>query len=185
MRADLTSRGYRFQSKSDTELVIHLTDRLGLAGALPCLRGEFAFALYERQQDRLTLVRDRFGVKPLYWAKIDGGLVFGSEIKVLLAHPALQARFSSEGLYHQLMQTMVPGSTCFEGIYAVAPGQTVTAQRQDGELLIRTDTYWDLNFPLFHERDSHRNETDYIEEFRAHFVEAIQLRLEADVPVAC
>ena len=185
LRADLTSRGYRFHSKSDTELVIHLTDRLGLAGALPCLRGEFAFALYERQQDRLTLVRDRFGVKPLYWAKIDGGLVFGSEIKVLLAHPALQARFSSEGLYHQLMQTMVPGTTCFEGIYAVAPGQTVTVHRQAGELLIRTDTYWDLNFPLSHERDSHRSETDYIEEFRAHFVEAIQLRLEADVPVAC
>lgn len=185
LRADLTSRGYQFQSKSDTELVIHLTDRFGIDGALPCLRGEFAFALYEQQQDRLTLVRDRFGIKPLFWARIPGGFVFGSEIKVILAHPEIKARFSSEGLYHQLMQTVVPGTTCFEGIYAVEPGQKVVVQRREGELIVRKESYWDLDFPLKDERDIHRNENDYIEEFRAHFVEAIQLRLEADVPVAC
>ncbi|NEQ55615.1 MAG: asparagine synthetase B, partial [Leptolyngbya sp. SIO3F4] len=115
LRADLTSRGYQFVTKSDTELVLHLTERLGLAGALPLLRGEFAFALYERDHERLTLVRDRFGVKPLYWTMTDKGLVFGSEIKVLFAHPAVRRAFSSTGLYHQLMQTMVPGTTCFEG----------------------------------------------------------------------
>ncbi|MEM1279283.1 MAG: asparagine synthase (glutamine-hydrolyzing) [Cyanobacteria bacterium P01_H01_bin.152] len=185
LRADLASRGYRFKTKSDTELVMHLTDRFGLDGALPCLRGEFAFALYERQQDRLTLVRDRFGVKPLYYAPIPEGLVFGSEIKVVLAHPAVKARFASEGLYHQLMQTMVPGTTCFEGIYAVEPGQKITVQRRAGKLIRHQEQYWDLDFPLQGERDLHRSETDYIEEFRAHFVEAIQLRLEADVPVAC
>ncbi|MDB9528835.1 asparagine synthase (glutamine-hydrolyzing) [Oscillatoria sp. CS-180] len=185
LRADLASRGYQFQTKSDTELVLHLTERFGIDEALPCLRGEFAFALYERQQDRLTLVRDRFGIKPLYWTQTATGFVFGSEIKVLLAHPDVKARFSSAGLYHQLMQTMVPGTTCFEGIYAVAPGQKVVVQRREGELTIKTDQYWDLDFPHKGERDSHRTEADYIEEFRAHFVEAIQLRLEADVPVAC
>ena len=185
LRADLTSRGYQFQTKSDTELVMHLTDRFGLDSALHCLRGEFAFALYERQQDRLTLVRDRFGIKPLYYAQIPSGIVFGSEIKVVLAHPEVRARFSSEGLYHQLMQTMVPGTTCFEGIFAVEPGQKIIVQRHDGELIIRRQQYWDLDFPVKGDRDTHRSETDYIEEFRAHFVESIQLRLEADVPVAC
>lgn len=64
----------------NSELVLHLTDRLGLEAALPHLRGEFAFAVYERSADRLTLVRDRFGVKPLYWTLTPNGLVFGSEI---------------------------------------------------------------------------------------------------------
>ncbi|NEQ32366.1 MAG: asparagine synthase (glutamine-hydrolyzing) [Leptolyngbya sp. SIO4C5] len=184
LRADLTSRGYQFATKSDTELVLHLTERLGLSEALPHLRGEFAFALYERDAERLTLVRDRFGVKPLYWTMTDAGLVFGSEIKVLFAHPAVQRRFAAAGLYHQLMQTMVPGTTCFEGIQAVQPGQKVICQRRQGRLQVQTQTYWDLDFP--HQGDRPQlSEQEYIETLRHHFVEAIQLRLEADVPVAC
>lgn len=184
LRADLTSRGYQFRTKSDTELVLHLTERLGLERALDHLRGEFAFALYEKQQDRLTLVRDRFGIKPLYWTLTPEGLVFGSEIKVVLAHPAVQAHFSATGLYHQLMQTMVPGTTCFEGIQAVQPGQQVIVQRRNGALQIHTHQYWDLDFPLLGDRPQ-RSDEDCIEELRQRFVEAIQLRLEADVPVAC
>ncbi len=184
LRADLASRGYQFRTKSDTELVLHLTDRFGLDGALPHLRGEFAFVLYEKQQDRLTLVRDRFGVKPLYWTMTPVGLVFGSEIKVLLAHPAVQAQFSSAGLYHQLMQTMVPGTTCFEGIHAVEPGQQVVVQRRNGSLTVHTHQYWNLDFPVVGDRPQ-RSDQDCIEELRQRFVDAIQLRLEADVPVAC
>ncbi|MEM6253749.1 MAG: asparagine synthase (glutamine-hydrolyzing) [Cyanobacteria bacterium P01_D01_bin.156] len=184
LRADLASRGHRFATKSDTELVLHLTERLGLEEALTHLRGEFAFALYERDYERLTLVRDRFGVKPLYWTMTQEGLVFGSEIKVLFAHPAVQRKFSAAGLYHQLMQTMVPGTTCFEGVHAVQPGQMVICQRQDGQLHVHTRTYWDINFPHQGER-AVLDEKDYIETLRQHFVEAIQLRLEADVPVAC
>lgn len=185
IRANLTSRGYRFFSKCDSELVLHLTDRLGLEGALPHLRGEFAFALYERSSDRLTLVRDRFGVKPLYWTLTPEGLVFGSEIKVLFAHPAVQRRFAPQGLYHQLMQLMVPGTTAFEGIYAVEPGQMVIFERRDGRLQVRKQKYWDLNFPRLSERGESLEDEVYIEQLRHHFVEAIQLRLEADVPVAC
>lgn len=184
LRAELTSRGYRFATKSDTELVLHLTSQMGLSAALSHLRGEFAFSLYEQTHDRLTLVRDRFGVKPLFWTMTPDGLVFGSEIKVLFAHPAVQRSFSSAGLYHQLMQTMVPGTTCFEGVYAVQPGQRVICERRGGRVQVQTDTYWDVNFPLQSER-KHRSEKEYIEELRHHFVEAIQLRLEADVPVAC
>ncbi|PPS43997.1 asparagine synthase (glutamine-hydrolyzing) [Chroococcidiopsis sp. TS-821] len=185
IRAELTSLGYRFRSKSDTELTMHLTDRYGLEGALPHLRGEFAFALYERSKDRLTLVRDRFGVKPLYWTMTPEGLVFGSEIKVLFAHPAVQRRFSSEGLYHQLMQLIVPGTSAFEGIYAVEPGQMVIVERHDGQLQVKTKQYWDLNFPRQSERGARLADEEYIEELRSRFIEAVQLRLEADVPVAC
>lgn len=184
LRADLTSRGDRFTTKSDTELLLHLTKRFGLAETMPHLRGEFAFAMYEKQAERLTLVRDRFGVKPLYWTMTSEGLVFGSEIKVLFAHPGVHRVFSDQGLYHQLIQTMVPGTTCFEGVYAVQPGQMVICERQAGRLQVRVHTYWDVDFPQRGERPD-RSEQETIEQLRHHFVEAIQLRLEADVPVAC
>lgn len=185
IRADLTSRGYRFHTKSDTELLLHLSDRLGLEAALPHLRGEFGFAVYEQGPDRLTLVRDRFGIKPLFWTMTPEGLVFGSEIKVLFAHPAVSRQISSTGLYHQLMQLMVPGTTAFEGVRAVQPGQMVVVERQTGRLTVRTQTYWDLDFPTLADRPARQTDEVYIEELRQRFVEAIQLRLEADVPVAC
>lgn len=186
IRADLASRGYRFATKSDTELLLHLCDRFGLEQAMSYLRGEFGFAVYEREADRLTLVRDRFGVKPLYWTLTPEGLVFGSEIKVLFAHPSVQRRIAPEGLYHQLMQLMVPGTTAFAGIHAVQPGQMVIVERQDNDFTIRTKTYWDLNFPRLEDAPPRQDIDEfYIEELRRHFIDAIQLKLEADVPVAC
>ncbi|HEY9735359.1 MAG TPA: asparagine synthase (glutamine-hydrolyzing) [Trichocoleus sp.] len=186
IRADLASRGYRFATKSDTELLLHLCDRFGLEQAMSYLRGEFGFAVYERETDRLTLVRDRFGVKPLYWTLTPEGLVFGSEIKALFAHPAVRRRIAPEGLYHQLMQLMVPGTTAFDGIHAVQPGQMLMVERRDDDIKISTQTYWDLNFPRVDDAPPRQDIDEfYIEELRRHFIDAIQLKLEADVPVAC
>ncbi|MFN2308305.1 MAG: asparagine synthase (glutamine-hydrolyzing) [Gammaproteobacteria bacterium] len=185
LRADLVSRGARFATKSDSELVLHLYPRLGLEDMLPHLRGEFAFALYDRRHDRLMLVRDRFGIKPLYWTEVNGTLVFGSELKVLFAHPEVPRRFSSQGLFHQLMQTIVPGSTAFEGVHQVAPGHVVVIERAHGRFKIQDRTYWDMDFPLQAERGAEAPEQEYIEGVRERLLQAVQLRLEADVPVAC
>ena len=76
IRADLTARGVRFQTKSDSEILLRLYQQQGLEKTLPLLRGEFAFALFDRQEDCLYLVRDRFGVKPQYWSLTPQGLVF-------------------------------------------------------------------------------------------------------------
>ena len=103
IRADLTARGVRFQTKSDSEILLRLYQQQGLEKTLPLLRGEFAFALFDRKEDCLYLVRDRFGIKPQYWSLTPQGLVFGSELKVLFAHPAVERRFTSAGLFHQLM----------------------------------------------------------------------------------
>ncbi|MDT8387777.1 MAG: asparagine synthase (glutamine-hydrolyzing) [Thiogranum sp.] len=184
LRTDLVSRGVQFQTKSDSEMVLHLYPRLGLEDMLPHLRGEFAFSLYDKKRDRLMLVRDRFGVKPLYWAETNGTLVFGSELKVLFAHPDVKPRYSPEGLYHQLMQTIVPGSTAFAGVHQVQPGHALVVERRHGKLEIRDTHYWDMDFPLMEERVD-RGEEYYIEGVRKHLMEAVQLRLEADVPVAC
>lgn len=185
IRADLTARGARFQTKSDSEIVLHLYPRLGLDETLKNLRGEFAFALYDRGEQRLMLVRDRFGIKPLYWAEIDGGLVFGSELKVLFAHPEVARRLDPAGIYHQLMQTMVPGTTAFAGVRQVRPGHVLEVRRRDGRLEVSERKYWDLDFPLEAERGAPGPEAGYIEEVRAGLLEAVQLRLQADVPVGC
>jgi asparagine synthase (glutamine-hydrolysing) len=185
IRADLTARGARFQTKSDSEMVLHLYPRLGLEGMLPQLRGEFAFALYDNDQQRLMLVRDRFGIKPLYWTKVGGTLVFGSELKVLFAHPEVPRRFDPQGVYHQLMQTIVPGSTAFEGIHQVPPGHVLDVKRKDGRLHVEQRKYWDVPFPTEGDRPSEYDEQEWIEAVRESLLEAVQLRLEADVPVGC
>lgn len=186
IRADLVARGARFTSKSDSEILLRLYLDRGMEATLPLLRGEFAFALYDGEEDALTLVRDRFGIKPQYWCETPEGIVFGSELKVLFAHPSVQRRFSPEGLFHQLMQTMVPGTTAFEGIHQVKPGHVVRIERKpDGQLVIRDERFWDMDFPRTGERDRSLGEQHHVEAVRRSLLEAVELRLVADVPVGC
>lgn len=186
IRADLTARGARFNSKSDSEIVLHLFERYGLEDTLKELRGEFAFGLFDAKDESLYLVRDRFGIKPLYWTETEHGVVFGSELKVLFAHPDVKREFSAEGLYHQLIQVMVPGSTAFERINQVQPGYVVKLQRKNGKVVATEHKYWDVDFPP---EESYPgadvDEESYIEGVRAKLLEAVQHRMTADVPVGC
>jgi len=187
IRAELVSHGARFKTKSDSELVLHLYPRLGLEDMLKQLRGEFAFALFDKKHDRLMLVRDRFGIKPLYWTMANDNLVFGSELKVLFAHPDVPRKFNEQGLYHQLMQTIVPGTTAFEHIHQVKPGYMLIVERKHNKLSVKEEKYWDMDFPLMSEREANDDKPEefYIEGVRDHLLQAVQHRLEADVPVAC
>jgi len=184
IRAELVARGARFATRSDSEILLHLAPRLGVEESLPHLRGEFAFALYDRDADELSLVRDRFGIKPLYYVVVGDRLVFGSELKVLFAHPDVPRRFDPAGLFHQLMQTIVPGTTAFAGIRQVPPGHVVRVRRRDGRLQVEERRYWDIDFP---EAGGHAATTDAeaVDVVRSGLLEAVQLRLEADVPVGC
>ena len=175
----------RFRTKSDSEILLRLYQRQGLEATLPLLRGEFAFALFDAEDDCLYLVRDRFGIKPQYWAMTPEGLVFGSELKVLFAHPAVDRRFTSEGLFHQLMQTMVPGTTAFAGVHQVQPGHVLKVQRRGDQLEVSESTYWDVDFPRLDQRDSTLTEADHIANVRAALLEAVEMRMVADVPVGC
>lgn len=186
IRADLTARGARFTSKSDSEIVLHLFERYGLEDTLKELRGEFAFGLFDANDDSLYLVRDRFGIKPLYWTETENGVVFGSELKVLFAHPDVKREFSAQGLYHQLIQVMVPGSTAFEGIHQVQPGYVVKLQRANGKVVATEHKYWDVNFPNETQYPgADVDEEEYIEGVRSKLIEAVQHRMTADVPVGC
>lgn len=185
IRAELTARGARFVTKSDSELIFHLYRAYGFAAMLAHLRGEFAFALFDRVEVALYLVRDRFGIKPLYWTETSAGLVFGSELKALFANADVERRFSPEGLFHQLMQTMVPGTTAFTGIHQVKPGHFLKVRRRDGRLHIEQRAYWDIPFPVLGDRSAEKNEQHWVEGVRELLIEAVRLRLEADVPVGC
>ncbi|NMH61022.1 asparagine synthase (glutamine-hydrolyzing) [Alteromonas ponticola] len=184
LRTDLLARGKPFTSKSDSEVLPALYECFGMDETLTKLRGEFAFALYDEAQDCLYLVRDRFGIKPLYWTQTGDSLVFGSEVKVILAHPEVKAELDSEGLFHQLIQVMVPGTTAFKGIQQVEPGHMLKVTRQAGKLNIETTKYWDMAFPAIGEREEHPDEY-YVEGVRRELLDAVQLRLTADVPVGC
>lgn len=181
MRAELTARGETFHSKSDSELVLALYRRYGL-DFVDHLRGEYAIALVDLTRDRLVLVRDRFGVRPLFFHP--GADVFGwaSEAKALLAHPAVPRRLSRSAAVNQLVQVMVPGTTAFDGIESVRPGHMLVVERDRDGFRSRMHRYWDLNFP----HDEHWDDLEpgeHVDAVRSVISEAVALRVQADVPV--
>jgi asparagine synthase (glutamine-hydrolysing) len=104
---------------------------------------------------------------------------------VLFAHPAVERKFDGTGLFHQLMQTTVPGTTAFAGVNQVQPGHFLKVRRRDGRLVIEQKAYWDMDFPLAGDHAAVGDERQWIEGVRDRLVDAVQLRLVADVPVGC
>src|SRR5690348_14634314 len=116
LRAGLEARGHRFRTRSDTEVLVHLYEEEG-DRLVERLRGMFAFALWDRPRRTLVLARDRLGIKPLYVYRDAEKLLFGSEIKALLAYPGLAPALDPAGLEDYLTFGMVPGSTTiFRGV---------------------------------------------------------------------
>lgn len=184
IRTSLRLDGAQFLTRSDSEIALPLYERQGL-DFVQCLRGEFGFVLYDGANDRLILVRDRFGIKPLFYCFMDNCVYWGSEVKALLAHPHVPAEFSRKAALHQLMHTMIPGSSAFKGIFAVKPGHMLIAQRYGTVLDVQERKYWDMDFPEEIERDAAIPADHFIRETREKLLEAVALRLEADVPVGC
>jgi len=184
-RSTLMARGDRFRCKSDAEIALGLYRQYGL-DFVRHLRGEFAFTIYDPDQRRLLLVRDRFGIRPLFYRIDRNLLVYGSEAKALLAHPAVPRRLCPRAALNQLMQTIVPGTSAFEGIHGLEPGHWMTVtQTPNGRLEVRRQRYWDLDFPRAEEHEEKPDEQEHIERIRDELIRAIVFRLEADVPVGC
>ena len=182
IRTELAIAGRRSTVKSDSAIIVPLYQRDGLK-CVDSLRGEFAVALFDAAEKRLVLIRDRFGIKPLYYAQFDDGIVWGSEVKAILQHPRVKPGLCPTAALHQMMQVMVPGSTAFEGIQALPPGNLLDIRWKNGRLQIDQRRWWDLLFP-----ESHPEGLDpqpFIEGVRQRMVDAVATRLEADVPVGC
>jgi asparagine synthase (glutamine-hydrolysing) len=180
LRAELSARGHTLASSSDSEVALHLYEELG-AGALALLRGEFAFALWDDRAGELVAVRDRFGIKPLFWARSKGRVIVASEIKAILAagHPA---RWSREGAFQALNLINHQDATLFEGVHQVPAGHLLRVR--GGEVTL--ERYWDADIPRGDRlAGGDRSEAELIHELGASLEEAIRLRMRADVPVAC
>jgi len=184
IRTGLRLEGFRFKTKSDSEIALPLYEKHGL-DFIDHLRGEFAFVMYDSDLDRLIMVRDRFGIKPLFYHIRDGNIFWGSEIKALFVHPDIERRFDHKAVLHQLMHTMVPGTSAFQGIHALKPGHMLIIQREGDNLDITERCYWDINYPRENERDLSKTEQYHIDRTREELSEAVAHRLEADVPVGC
>ncbi|HUZ31010.1 MAG TPA: asparagine synthase (glutamine-hydrolyzing) [Xanthobacteraceae bacterium] len=176
LRVELEGAGWRFRSASDTEVMLYALVQWGKS-ALLRLNGMFAFALWDRTEQRLLLARDRFGVKPLYYCVDGKSLLFASEAKGILAHGALRANLDLEGLAEYLQfQNFFSDRTLFSGIRILPAGTWLEAQ--PGREPSRGQ-YWDFDF-----RDADESSpADLVEELDRRFVEAVSRQLVSDVPL--
>jgi asparagine synthase (glutamine-hydrolysing) len=141
LRRDLTARGHLFRTRSDTEVLLRAYLEWG-PECVERLNGMFAFAIWDERHQELLLARDRLGVKPLYYARLGDGALFGSEPKAILAHPGFSPEIDAEGLAELFCQlgTKTPGHGVYRGLIEVRPGTTVTV----GCGGPRTAAYWKL-----------------------------------------
>ena len=177
LRRELETCGYVFRSRTDTEVVLAAWAEWGTV-ALNRFNGMFAFAIWDQKESELWLVRDRYGIKPLYWTMTGQVVVFGSEIKALLAHPEVSATLDVSGLVEYLsFQNFFTERTLFSGIEILPPGHWVRFTRHG---TTEQSKYWDWHF---REEEIFASEEDYIEELDRLFVQAVSRQLVSDVPV--
>ena len=180
LRRELESKGHRFRSNADTEVVIHLYEEEG-AECVHRLNGMFAFCICDLRsaKPQLFLARDHFGVKPLYYIHRGSRLAFASEIKALLQLPEVIAEIDLESLHQYLTFLWVPEpKTMFQGIYKLPAGYCATFR--DGELKLHQ--YWDLRFPNA-DASYPRSEADLAEELRQRLRRSVEQQMVSDVPI--
>jgi asparagine synthase (glutamine-hydrolysing) len=176
LRAFLVGKGHIFKTQTDTEVIVHLYEELG-PQCLEKLRGMFAFALWNQNTKTLFLARDRVGIKPLYYSLTEKAIVFASEIKAILADPAINRNLAPEIVDRFLTFLYVPGEeTLLKGICKLAPGHYLLLK--NGKAEIRQ--YWDLKFLKPSERLSIKDAENELSDLLA---ESVELHMIADVPV--
>ena len=179
IQRELEQSGHRLRTRSDSEIALHLYEDLG-AQCLHRLRGEFAFVLWDETNRTIFAARDRFGIKPLFYAFHRETLYFASEVKALFA-AGVPARWDAESVYHSVEFGGHQVRTLFDGILQVPPGHYLIATDNHVQL----HQYWDFNYPRADNAAPQRSDADYAAEFRDALEEAVRIRLRADVPVGC
>ncbi|MEK6237408.1 MAG: asparagine synthase (glutamine-hydrolyzing), partial [Planctomycetales bacterium] len=184
-RAALESKGHRFSTHSDTEVLVHLWEEHG-EGMLDHIDGQFAFALYDVSRRTLILARDRVGIAPLHWARRGDTIYFGSEIKAIFASGEVVPEADPKGIDHIFtFFAMGTRRTAFKGVEAVHPASYLKIQfGASGSVAdVSERRYWDLEFPDQGDERDPRDGRAIQEEFEETFRKAVEIRLRADVPV--
>lgn len=180
LRAQLKSYGYHFSSNSDTEVALYALSKWGVEGLLK-FNGMYAFAYLDREKRELILARDRYGVKPLYYYEDENYFIFGSEIKAILAHPAVKTALNYEGLIEYFtFQNFFTDRTLFNKIKLLPAGSYLTFNTKTrAKKIVR---YWDYHFS---EQSDFVSEKDYCEKLNHLFEQAVERQLVSDVPISC
>jgi asparagine synthase (glutamine-hydrolysing) len=180
LRSELEQEGHIFKGSSDSEVMLALFARDGVAKTLPRLFGMFAIALWDRQDRKLTLIRDRLGIKPLYFGQQGSKIYWGSELKCFRAHPAFDAAVNLKGLDAYLKGNMLPAPlTIYEDVKALAPGRYLEISFDGTQ---KEHIYWSLadilnrSIPMTDQQEALQQVEDTLED-------AVRLRMIADVPL--
>jgi asparagine synthase (glutamine-hydrolysing) len=179
LRESLAARGHRLRTRTDSEVALHLYQELG-AEAVRLLRGEFALVLWDERAQRLFAARDRFGVKPLFYALHAGELLIASEAKALFA-AGLPAAWDDEGSFQALHMCLAHDRTLYRDVRQVPPGHTLTFEA--GKLTVAP--YWDTDYPSRFRRGRVPSEAEAVHTTGQLLESAVRTRLRADVPLAC
>ncbi len=176
IRKTLESKGYKYKTRCDTETIIHAYEEYG-QDCVDHLRGMFAFAIIDHNKERLLIVRDRLGIKPLYYYDNDDFLAFGSEIKAIVEYDNVPRELNLNALTEQMaLKYTLDDQTMFKGIKKLLPGHCMMVE--NGSIKIRK--YWDIEYT---QPDYSKSDEWYIERFTELFDESVKMRLMADVPL--
>ena len=179
LREELLGKGHSFRTNSDVEVLAHLYEEHG-ERLVEKLNGQFAFAVYDRKKRSLLLARDHLGINPLYYTLVAGFLIFASEIKAIIEHPAVRREVNLTGLDQVLsLPGLVSPQTMFKDILSLGSGHLLSVAGGD----VRLREYWDLDYPRLGESAPDESEDYYVERLRDLFERSVKYRLQADVPV--
>ena len=175
---ELKQKGYQFKTRCDTEVIVYAWQEWG-EDCVQHFRGMFAFAIYDQQRQSVFLARDRLGIKPLFYSILpDQQLVFGSELKVLKAHPQLPRTLNPQAVEDYFALGYIPEpKTIYEGVYKLPPGHALLLER--GKPVPDPVEYWDVPF----EMNAVQSEAQLSEDLLAKMKEAVDIRLVAEVPL--
>jgi asparagine synthase (glutamine-hydrolysing) len=186
LRTELSVLGHVFCGHSDTEIILAAICQWGLEGAICRFNGMFAFALWDRRQRYLHLVRDRLGIKPLYYGWMGTLFVFGSELKALRAHPAFHADINRDAMALYLRRSYIPAPyTIYQGIYKLTPGSVLTIKLDEQPGIQLPVPYWSAREVVERGLDHpfEGDDTEAIESLDVFLRRSIGLRMIADVPL--
>jgi asparagine synthase (glutamine-hydrolysing) len=181
--AELAARGWKFRGHSDTEVILESFAANGIEPTLKRMIGMFAIALWDRRERTLTLIRDRLGIKPVYWAKFGNLFLFGSELKALRAHPNWTPRIDRNAVAAFMRHNYIPAPhTIYEGVHKLEPGTMLTLPWQGEPQITR---FWDAR-TVARDGSLHPiegSDAELIEQLEALLQDAVGRRMIADVPL--
>jgi asparagine synthase (glutamine-hydrolysing) len=177
LREELKRKGHTFRTNSDTEVILKMYEEYG-CDSINHLNGMFSFLIYDKKRNHIVAARDHFGIKPLYFFKNDECILFASEIKALLAHPAVSAELNNQGLNDYLtFQFILGDDTLFRNISKLAPGHYMVIDANS--LKINLIKYWTPNFSI----DKFHTEEYFVSELRRLIEDTVRIQLRSDVPL--